>query len=67
MTPLHLLSFAVAFAMTGICTALALQSGSNPLTVVTVRTCAAIALLAAWLLYNGISLKLPRRMRSSPR
>ena len=61
MTPLHLLSFAVAFAMTGICTALALEAGSNPLTVVTVRTFSAIALLLAWLRYNKLSLKLGPR------
>lgn len=61
MTPLHLLSFAVAFAMTGICTALALEAGSTPLAVVTVRTLAAIALLLAWLVYNKLSLKLGPR------
>ena len=47
--------------MTGICTALALQAGSNPLTVVTVRTITAVALLAAWLVLNGISFRLSRR------
>ena len=61
MTPLHLLAFAVAFAMTGICTALALESGSNPLTVVTVRTVTAVALLGLWLTYQRIPLGLPRR------
>jgi len=61
LTPLHLLSFAVAFAMTGICTALALEAGSTPLTVVTVRTLAAIALLAGWLLYSRIPLRLGKR------
>jgi drug/metabolite transporter (DMT)-like permease len=61
LTPVHLLAFAVAFAMTGICTALALQAGSNPLTVVTVRTITAIALLAAWLGVNRASFALPRR------
>lgn len=61
MTPLHLLSFAVAFAMTGICTALALEAGSNPLTVVTVRTFSAIALLLAWLVFMKVPLRLGRR------
>jgi drug/metabolite transporter (DMT)-like permease len=61
LTPVHLLAFAVAFAMTGICTALAIQGGSNPLTVVTVRTVAAMALLAGWLFYNGISFRLHGR------
>jgi drug/metabolite transporter (DMT)-like permease len=61
LTPAHLLAFAVAFAMTGICTALALQDGSNPLTVVTVRTLSAVGLLAAWLVLQQVSLRLPRR------
>jgi len=47
--------------MTGICTALALEAGSTPLTVVTVRTLAAIALLAGWLLYSRIPLRLGKR------
>jgi drug/metabolite transporter (DMT)-like permease len=61
LTPFHLLAFAVSFAMTGICTALALEGGSDALTVVTARTVAAIALLVAWLSYNGLSLRLPKR------
>jgi drug/metabolite transporter (DMT)-like permease len=61
LTPAHLLAFAVAFAMTGICTALALQGGSNPLTVVTVRTCTALALLMAWFFLMKVSFRLPRR------
>jgi drug/metabolite transporter (DMT)-like permease len=60
LTPIPLLAFAVAFAMTGICTALALEGGSSPLTVVTVRTFVAIALVAGWFLYHGISFKLGR-------
>jgi drug/metabolite transporter (DMT)-like permease len=63
LTPFHLLAFAVAFAMTGICTALAIEGGSNPLTVVTVRTVAAMALLAGWLAWNGISFTLGRKDR----
>jgi uncharacterized membrane protein len=61
LTPVHLLAFAVAFAMTGICTALALQAGSNPLTVVTVRTVTAVALLGTWLVLNGMSFRLRGR------
>jgi drug/metabolite transporter (DMT)-like permease len=61
LTPVHLLAFAVAFAMTGICTALALQAGSNPLTVVTVRTVTAVALLGTWLVLNAMSFRLRRR------
>jgi drug/metabolite transporter (DMT)-like permease len=61
LTPLHLLAFAVAFAMTGICTALALQGGSNALTVVTVRTLVAVGLLAGWLSYNRISFRMKKR------
>ena len=65
LTPFHLLAFAVAFAMTGICTALALQGGSNPLTVVTLRTVVAIALLSGWLFYNGATFRLPSRERNA--
>ena len=61
MTPLHLLSFAVAFAMVGICSALALNAGSNPLTVVTVRSAEAVLLLAGAFHLGGVSLKLPPR------
>jgi drug/metabolite transporter (DMT)-like permease len=61
LTPAHLLAFAVAFAMTGICTALALQGGSNPLTVVTVRTVCAVLLLLAWLSYRSVPLAMARR------
>ncbi len=57
LTPLHLFAFAVAFAMVGICTALALQDGATPLTVVTVRTAATVALLLAWLRYAGVALR----------
>ena len=64
MTPAHLLAFAVAFAMTGICTALALQGGSNPLTVVTVRTVTALALLLAWFYLMKVPFRLPRSMTS---
>ena len=61
MTPFHLLAFAVAFAMVGICTALAIDGGSNPLTVVTLRTIVTVLLLLAWLRFAGVALALPRR------
>lgn len=61
MTPFHLLAFAVSFAMTGICTALALGGGSNPLTVVTVRTIATVLLLLGWLRLVGVPLGMSRR------
>jgi drug/metabolite transporter (DMT)-like permease len=41
--PLQLLAFAVAFAMVGICTGLALEGGANPLTVVTIRSLGTLA------------------------
>ena len=61
MTPFHLLAFAVSFAMTGVCTALAIGGGSNPLTVVTARTIVTVLLLAAWFRFAGIALAMPRR------
>jgi drug/metabolite transporter (DMT)-like permease len=61
LTPFHLLAFATSFAMVGICTALALQGGSNPLTVVTARTLASLALLVGWFVWTRVSLRVPRR------
>jgi drug/metabolite transporter (DMT)-like permease len=61
LTPFHLLAFAVSFAMVGVCTALAIGGGSNPLTVVTVRTTATLLLVLAWLRFAGVPLALPRR------
>ena len=61
MTPFHLLGFAASFAMVGVCSALAIEAGSNPLSVVTVRTAETIALLAAWFRFAGVPLTLPRR------
>jgi drug/metabolite transporter (DMT)-like permease len=61
LTPLHLLAFAVSFAMTGICAALAIGAGSNPLTVVTVRTLTTVMLLLAWFRFAGIALAISRR------
>jgi drug/metabolite transporter (DMT)-like permease len=60
LTPLHLLAFAVSFAMTGICTALAITGGSNPLTVVTLRTVTATLLVLAWLRFAGVPLAISR-------
>ena len=47
--------------MTGVCAAAAMADGSNALTVVTVRNIAAVALLAAWLGFAGVSFALPAR------
>ncbi len=46
--------------MVGVCSALAIGAGSNPLTVVTVRTAETVALLFAWLRFAGAPLALPR-------
>jgi drug/metabolite transporter (DMT)-like permease len=61
LTPLHLLAFAVSFAMVGICTALAIDGGSNPLTVVLGRTLATALLLLGWYRLAGVQLSVPRR------
>jgi drug/metabolite transporter (DMT)-like permease len=61
LTPFHLLAFAVAFAMVGVCTAAALQDGATPLAVVTWRTAASVLLVLAWLRLAGVPLVLPRR------
>jgi hypothetical protein len=62
-TPIHLLVFAVSFAMVGICTALALQSGANPLTVVTIRTLGTAALMLGFFLLTKVVLSMTRRDR----
>jgi drug/metabolite transporter (DMT)-like permease len=56
VTPFHLLAFAVAFAMVGISTALALQAGATPLTVVTVRTAETVLILLVGFRYAGVRL-----------
>jgi drug/metabolite transporter (DMT)-like permease len=61
LTPFHLLAFAVSFAMVGICTALALGGGSNPLTVVTLRTVATVAILVAWFRFAALPFAMSRR------
>ena len=47
--------------MTGVCTVLAIDGGSNPLTVVTARTIVTVLLLVAWLRFAGVALAMPRR------
>jgi drug/metabolite transporter (DMT)-like permease len=60
-TPAHVLVVATSFAMVGVCTGLALEGGSNPLTVVTVRSVGVVTLLLAYLLLAGVTLAMPRR------
>ena len=62
-TPLHLLGFAVSFAMVGICTGLALQAGANPLTVVTLRTLGSVLVFVAFFRLLAVSLRLAPRER----
>ena len=62
--PVHLLAFATSFAMVGICTALALGGGADPLTVVTLRTLGTVALFLLWFRIAGLHLALPRRERA---
>lgn len=47
--------------MVGVCSALALAGGSNPLAVVTVRAAVTVLLLVSWLRLSGVRLALPRR------
>jgi drug/metabolite transporter (DMT)-like permease len=56
LTPLHLLAFAVSFAMVGVCSALALGAGASPLAVVTVRSAETVVLLFAWFRAAGVPL-----------
>lgn len=62
--PAHLLGFAVSFAMVGICTALALEGGANPLAVVTLRTLGTLVLFLAYFFVAGVSMKLAPRERA---
>jgi drug/metabolite transporter (DMT)-like permease len=50
--------------MVGICTALALGGGADPLTVVTLRTLGTVALFLAWFRLAGLPLALPPRERA---
>ena len=61
--PIHLLVFAASFAMVGICTALALNGGANPLTVVTLRTLGTVLLFILYFLVQGISFSMSLRDR----
>lgn len=62
-TPLHLLGFAVSFAMVGTCTGLALQAGANPLTVVTLRTLGTLLVFVVYFRLMAVSLRLAPRQR----
>ena len=61
LTPAHVLVFATSLAMVGVCTGLALEGGSNPLTVVTARTLGVVALFLAYFRIAGVSLAMPAR------
>ncbi len=50
--------------MVGICTGLALQGGSTPLTVVTVRTLGTLAIFLLYFRIAGVSLAMPARERA---
>ncbi|MGQ0653122.1 MAG: DMT family transporter [Betaproteobacteria bacterium] len=56
-----MLTLAVAFAMVGVCTGLALEAGASPLAVVTLRAVGTLAVLAAYFAVAGVALELPRR------
>lgn len=60
-TPAHVLVFATSMAMVGVCTGLALEGGSNPLTVVTVRTLGVVALFLAYFQIARVSVAMPGR------
>jgi drug/metabolite transporter (DMT)-like permease len=47
--------------MVGVCTALALRGGTNPLTLVTLRALGTLVVLLAYLRLSGVSLKLSAR------
>lgn len=60
-TPAHVLVVATSYAMVGVCTGLALEGGSNPLSVVTVRTVGVVVLLLAYFRWARVSLAMPGR------
>jgi drug/metabolite transporter (DMT)-like permease len=62
--PFHLLAFATSFAMVGICTAIALDAGAHPLTVVMLRTIGSVALFFVCFRLAGVPLSLPPRERA---
>src|ERR1041384_1190001 len=64
ITPFHLVAFATAFAMVGVCTGLAQGAGADPLTVVTLRALGTVLLFVVWFRMAGVPLALPRRERA---
>ena len=52
---------AIAFALANTSASIAYRSGSNPLTVASLRFLLPVAVLIIWLRLRGISLKLPLR------
>jgi drug/metabolite transporter (DMT)-like permease len=62
--PIHLLAFAVSFAMVGVCTGLALEGGADPLAAVTLRTLGTVALFALYFRLGGVAFGLPGRDRA---
>lgn len=63
-TPIHVIGYAIAFAMVGVCTGLALAGGGDVLTFLTIRTLVVIALLVVYLRIAGVPLALPARERA---
>ncbi|MFN0299685.1 MAG: DMT family transporter [Burkholderiales bacterium] len=64
VSPAHVLVFATSLAMVGITTGLALQGGSTPLTIVTVRTIAVLVLFAVYFRLAGVNLSMTPRERA---
>lgn len=62
-TPIQVIGYAIAFAMVGVCTGLALGGGGNVLTFLTIRTLGVIAVLAVYFRVAGVTLVLPARDR----
>jgi drug/metabolite transporter (DMT)-like permease len=58
---LKLLAIACSFSMVGVCTALALSGGTNPLTLVTLRALGTLLVLLAYVRLAGVPLKLSVR------
>jgi drug/metabolite transporter (DMT)-like permease len=56
-----LLVLAVAFAMVGVSTGLALQAGASPLAVVTLRTLGTLALLSTYFVAARVAFSIPAR------
>lgn len=62
-TPIHVIGYATAFAMVGVCTQLTFGGGGNVLTFLTIRTLGVVALLAVYLRVAGVAFALPARDR----